>query len=465
MKKPLKAFAAVFTACAVMTLPACEDSSNIGPSIIDPTVAINVDSNFNITGKSFHQAEFDSRAETMLLGAVDMDGVGSYSSSIVTQLMAATSLNMPDSIPLDSVSGMALKLSFRKGALTGDSLAPCQVKVFQLTKQLPSGIQSSFDPTGYYNPSSPLGLKNYTASVLGMDSAALKDRFAHIKVDMPHALACKFVTQYRTDASVFQWPATFNQYFPGLYIENTFGKGCMVNITVAEMAVYYHRLVRKAVVINDTSRVVMVSHTDSATIFSTAPEVLSSNNIRMTIADPIRQMVDNGKVILMSPCGYLASVHIPAQEIVDRYRGTDFDMAVVNNLIFSIPAKIVTNNYNLRPAPNLLLVRRCDLSSFFAENRIPDASKKSFWGSYNNTTGLYTFSSMRQYIVDLLKEDGEVKEEDMDFVLVPIQLETETNTLNNTTYVTSCTPYIFQPTLCELDMSKAKLRFTFGTKN
>ena len=140
-------------------------------------------------------------------------------------------------------------------------------------------------------------------------------------------------------------------------------------------------------------------------------------------------------------------------------------MAVVNNLIFSIPAKIVTNNYNLRPAPNLLLVRRCDLSSFFAENRIPDASKKSFWGSYNNTTGLYTFSSMRQYIVDLLKEDGEVKEEDMDFVLVPIQLETETNTLNNTTYVTSCTPYIFQPTLCELDMSKAKLRFTFGTKN
>ena len=52
----------------------------------------------------------------------------------------------------------------------------------------------------------------------------------------------------------------------------------------------------------------------------------------------------------------------------------------------------------------------------------------------------------------------------MDFVLIPVYLETEYNAYNKNTYVTSCTPYIYQPTLGELDFSKAQLKFTFGTK-
>ena len=460
----LKFLLALAAVSGLLALAACEDSSNIGPSLVDPNVQINVDSSFVITGKSFHQKDFDSRSATLLLGAVDMKGVGSYNSSIVTQLMAATSLSMPDSIILDSISGMGLKLSFRKGALTGDSLAPCQLKVFQLDRQMPANIKSSFDPTGYYNPSSPIGVKNYTASVLGQDSAKNVAGFTTIRVDLPVSMGRKFVQQYRTDASVFQWPSTFNQYFPGLYIENTFGKGCMVNITVAEMSVYYQRAKRSMEIINDSAQWVTRSHRDSVTLFSTAPEVLSSNNLRMSIAEPIVNMVNNGKVVVMSPCGYLASVRIPAQELIDKYYGTDFDMAVVNNLVLSIPAHSIANDYGLKPAPNLLLVRRCDMESFFANNEIPNEAKKSFYGSYSSSTGKYTFSSMRQYIVDLLAEGGKVKDEDMDFVLIPVYLETEYNAYNKNTYVTSCTPYIYQPTLGELDFSKAQLKFTFGTK-
>lgn len=194
----LKFLLALAAVSGLLALAACEDSSNIGPSLVDPNVQINVDSSFVITGKSFHQKDFDSRSATLLLGAVDMKGVGSYNSSIVTQLMAATSLSMPDSIILDSISGMGLKLSFRKGALTGDSLAPCQLKVFQLDRQLPANIKSSFDPTGYYNPSSPIGVKNYTASVLGQDSAKNVAGFTTIRVDLPVSMGRKFVQQYRT---------------------------------------------------------------------------------------------------------------------------------------------------------------------------------------------------------------------------------------------------------------------------
>lgn len=446
------------------SLTACREEGSIGPNITPGEVKIIVDSSFTVTGRSEHDASFDSRSSTMLLGKVDMDGVGKYSSSFVTQLLPAGALNIPDSIPLDSVVDMRLKLHFRRGALTGDSLAPCKLNVYELTKQLPADIQSSFDPAGYYNPASPLGTKPYVASALGLnDSIYKKDLVGHITIPLKLATARRIVSQYRTDPSVFQWPSTFNAFFPGLFVENSFGSGCMVNITAGEVALYYHRLTQKVVQKDSVTEVVWASHTDSTTVFSTAPEVLSSNNIRMQIDPAISQMVADGKVIVMSPCGYLASIHIPAQEVLDRYHDEKFNLAVISKLNLSIPARSVTNNFGLTPAPALLMVRRVDLDKFFADNKIPDNTAKSFYGTYNSETGTYNFSDMRTYINDLLLSGKPVSEEDMDFVLVPVQLTSENNVTTNpvTPVVVACTPYILRPTLCELDIAKAKLRLEF----
>lgn len=55
---------------------------------------------------------------------------------------------MPDSAQVDS---MKLVLSVPRGQLTGDSLAPQQLRAFQLSKSLPLDINNTFDPTGYYD--------------------------------------------------------------------------------------------------------------------------------------------------------------------------------------------------------------------------------------------------------------------------------------------------------------------------
>lgn len=446
------------------SLSACQEDSSIGHEITPGYARIVVDSSFTVTGKSEHNPSFDSRSSTMLLGGVDMEGVAKYSSSFVTQLLPGGAITIPDSIPLDSIVNMSLKLHFRRGALTGDSLAPCKLNVYELTKQLPADIQSSFDPTGYYDATSPSGTKPYVASALGLkDSIYKKDLVGHITVPLKLSTARRIVSQYRTDPSVFQWPSSFNAFFPGLYVENSFGSGCMVNITAGEVAVYYHRLAQKSVLKDSVYEMVWTSHTDSATVFSTAPEVLSSNNIRMQIDPAISQMTADGKVIVMSPCGYLASVHIPAQDVLDRYRSEQFNLAVISNLTLSIPAHTVANDYGLTPPPSLLMVRRVDLDKFFADNKLPDNSEKSFYGTYNASTGMYNFSDMRTYITDLLHSDKPVAEEDMDFVLVPVQLTSENNVATNpaTQVVVACAPYINRPTLCELDLTKAKLRLEF----
>lgn len=446
---------------AMMTSSCQDDLSQNGGSLVTGEVNILVDSDFVVKGRSLRQADMDARSNIMLLGKINIAGYGRLNTSFVTQLLSAGSMNISDTIPVDSVSGMKFKLHYRRGALTGDSLTPCQLKVFQLTKQLPADIASSFDPTGYYDPSKPLGKHNYTASMLGSkDSVFYKDLVGHVTVDMPLSLAKNIFNQYRKDPSVFQWPANFNKYFPGLYIENTFGSGCVVNMSVGEMTMYYktRRMVTQTK--DSVSTRVPVAHTDSVTLFATAPEVLSSNNLTYEPDPELQRRAETGEPLIVSPCGYYTEITLPLQEILDKYWSNDFNLAVINNLLFTLPADKIENEYKLAPAPYLLMVRKVDFESFFAENRVPDNTKKSFWASYDSSRGLYTFTSMREMIVDLMKTGQEVPQEDMEFILVPVEISTQL--VNQNYQVTACTPYLNRPTLAAPKLDKAKLQFIFS---
>lgn len=441
---------------------ACDDEAGtIGGSLASGEVRIAVDSLFTVTGESEYTPEFDARSNTLLVGKLRCPEFGDITSAFVSQLMPAMGMDVNDSITVNRVDSMVLKLNYKRGAFTGDSLAPQQLRVFALNKRLPSDISSDFDPSGYYDPSSPLGLKNYTASALGMnDTVFLKDQYGHINVKMPLKLAREFFTAYREKPEIFQWPSTFANYFPGLYVENTFGSGCIVNITVAEMATYYHY--NKSVAVVEDGVVVYRDREvkDSVTLFSTAPEVLSSNIINVRISDLLKSKAAAGKALVVSPCGYRTRIKFPAQAILDKYWSSDFNLAVINNLMFTLPVNKIKNDYGINPPPYLLLIKSSELDEFFASNKVPDG-KTSFWAGYSSTTGEYVFTSMREYIVDLMKKGGTVSEEDASFTIVPVMISTE-NDIYSQTVVTKCTPFVQRPVMCELDLDGAKVKFTYS---
>jgi len=101
------------------------------------------------------------------------------------------------------------------------------------------------------------------------------------------------------------------------------------------------------------------------------------------------------------------------------------------------------------------------METFFAENQMPDGST-SFWATYSSSTGTYSFNSMRQYLVDMLQKE-EITADDYTFTLVPVAISTETSSSSSsTTVVTSCVPYLTKPTMCELNLSDAKITFTYS---
>ncbi len=232
---------------AYLPLTSCKDDvSSIGGSLTSGEVTIVMDSIYtDIQAKPVLSESIDGRSLTKLVGRINVPEYGRLECAFVTQMMSATKMPVPDSITEQHVDSMRLVLSVPRGSLTGDSLAPQQLSVYRLTKQLPSGIQSDFDPAGYYDPSSPWAKRSYTLSVIARgDSAVQKQAYVKIPMMLPKDFALDIFRKYRAEDKIFQWPSSFNKFFPGIYVEQNFGNGCVANVSKAEIFLYWNRKVR-----------------------------------------------------------------------------------------------------------------------------------------------------------------------------------------------------------------------------
>lgn len=423
----------------------------------------------------------DTRSTTNLLGRISVPEYGDLNCSFVSQLLSTARLDIPDSIPIAQIDSMKLLLSVPRGQLTGDSLAPQQLKTYRLTKSLPKDIDNRFDPTGYYDPASTLGSRSYTLSALGMsDSLYTNKTYINIEIPLSREMAVETVSAYRNEntKSVFEWPQTFEQYFHGIYVEPSFGRGCIANISFIDFIIYYNYKTPVTTTTDGVSTTTWTTKVGGTGVFASSPIVLSSNNISYRPSDYLKNLAADNKALITTPGGYRVTLKFPAKELLDIYNRSQSKLAVVSNLSFSIPVEEIKNDYGLTPPPYLIMVRSSKLAEFLENNSLPD-NKDSFYASYNQNSQLYTFSSMRNYIIGLIQNG--VKEEDLDFTIIPANLEFESNqsssssyydyyyyygysssSSSTTQYLTKCTPYITKPSMCKLRMDKARTIFTYS---
>lgn len=419
-----------------------------------------------------YKDSIDSRSTTNLIGRLSVPEYGDLNCSFVSQLMSTTTINIPDSIPLEQVDSMKLILSVPRGQLTGDSLAPQQLRVYRLTESLPKDITSRFDPTGYYNPSDPMGSRSYTLSALGMnDSIYRKLNYINVEIPLTREMARETVKAYREKPSVFEWPESFEEYFHGIYVEPSFGRGCVANVAQTNVLIFYSykelaTVTEKDDEGNETTKTELQTKSRVVGVFESSPIVLSSNNIKYEPSASLKAMAAANEPIVTTPGGYRVRFRFPGKELLDIYRNTTSQLAVVSDLTFSIPAEEIKNDYGLTPPPYMLLVKTSALKDFLDNNKLPD-NKVSFYAAYSKNTGRYAFTSMRAYMLDLIENGYE--EDDFDFTLLPANLTIETNQSNSyygspsTSTVTKCTPYIAKPSMCRLLMDKAQTVFKYST--
>lgn len=456
----------------LVSLSSCNDDvSSIGGSLAGGEVTIMVDSLVtSIDSESVRYDSFDGRNVTKLIGRINVPEYGKLSCSFVSQMMSASRMGVPDSISVNDVDSMRLVFSVPRGSLTGDSLAPQQLTVYRMADQIPSDITSAYDPAGHYDPK-PLGIRTYTLSNIAKgDSAMKRDAYVKIPVTIPVEFARDLFNRYRASDPIFEWPATFNTFFPGIYVEQNFGNGCIANISKAEFFTYWHytRMINEMMPDSTVQKVPHV-YRDSVCLMASQPEVISSNIISYEVSDRITGMADAGKPVITTPGGYMVGIRFPVRTLLDRYHSKQGALSIVSGLRFEIPAYAIDNDYGLTVAPNLLMVKKSDYEDFFANNKVPD-NVSSFLASYDAEAGSYTFSAMRMWLLNLLNDEekgNELNDEDFEFLLVPVDVKKEDVTNYSgtvTSYVTRCQPYLSKPTMTGLHTDRALIVFTYSSQ-
>lgn len=498
IRKSLKTLAAPIIGLAVGAIFAsCEDNvSTVGSDLASGEVQIALDSLIwngtdqyvyrgdqkfqvvcpKINYSTIFDDEVDTRSTTNLLGRISVPEYGDLSCSFVSQLLSSARLDIPDSIPIAQIDSMKLVLYVPRGELTGDSLAPQQLKAYRLTKSLPSVINNHFDPTGYYDPASTLGTRSFTLSALGMsDSLYIHKRSINIAIPLSREMAVETVNAYRNEQtkSIFEWPKSFEEYFHGIYVEPSFGRGCIANISYIDFEIFYNYKKQESTTTNGTTTTSWVTKVGETGVFASSPIVLSSNNISYKPSEYLQNLAANNEAIVTTPGGYRVTLKFPAKELLDIYNRSQSNLAVVSNLYFTIPAEEIHNDYDLTPPPYLIMVKSSKLEEFLSSNSLPN-NKDSFYAEYDTDMKEYPFSSMRNYILDLIQNG--VTEQDLDFTIIPAYLEFEVEESNNNLsifgygssssngkkYLTKCTPYITKPSMCKLRMDKARTVFTYS---
>lgn len=441
----------------IFALTACDESANIGSSIIEDEIEIVMDSTFEVTGHSVDCGKIPSRTVSQLLGIINAKGYGTLSSDVVTQLMPSATIDTTGVTPED-IDSMKLTLYVPLGGYTGDSIVPMGLNVYRLNKQLPSPIYSDFNPSDYYSEDDLIGSKIYTANALGESDSIAKLSYRNISIDLPVSLAQEFFNKYKENPEMFSVPSQFAKWFPGLYITNTFGAGRVVNISASAIKVYY----RKTVEIEDTGK--DTTYYKEGNYFAVTPEVITNNNISLSMSSELKSDADNGNAIVVAPLGYDVQITFPTRKIIESYLNNAGNLSVVNSLYFEIPAEEISNEYGINPPPNLLFVKSSEKDKFFAESQITD-DINTFYATYDEATKKYVFADMRQYLVNMLKKD-EITDDDETFTLTPINIMTESTAssyyYSGSTYINGITPYIAAPAMVKLNLNKAKVRFTYS---
>ncbi len=461
--------AAVWTVC----FNSCTDDT-IGTSISDIQSAIIQDSSFVMTGKTVRNSHLRSRSSIQLLGNINAQGYGTLSSDVVAQFMPTTTIDTVGVHGGDQwIDSCFITMRVAMGDFTGDSLTPMRLSVYELNQPLPSPIYTDFNPSGYYNTGDLMGSVTYSANQMVRDTlvttTGATSIYYEINVPVSVDYARAIFNQYKINPATFETPAEFAEFFPGIYITNSYGQGRVMNFYDIEFVTYYRKYEKRA---DDTDTIYPGT---KQSYMAVTPEVLYNNNIDLEPDDAVRAMVEAGDAIVMGPAGYEVEVDFPIQDIINNFKaGSKDGLGVVNNLAMELPVEKVPNKYDIAPPKYLLMVKKSYRDEFFDKDTLTN-DKDAFYAEYDASTSSYIFGGMRDYLLDVMKKNGgDVSEKDVKFVIMPIDVTKFTNTTSYSYYysssstsevVTKIAPAISRPSIAKLRLDKAKVKLVYSRQS
>lgn len=466
MLKATHIFAAMAIGAAAL-LSSCEDTPNVGSSLIENTSEVMSFDDFTVTGTCVVNPSVQTRDVTQVLGTVTAKGYGTFSSEFVTQFFPASRIPTEGITLADVdqlVDSMKVRFYIAKGSCVGDSLLPMGLEIYRLKNKLSTPINSA-TPVNT-DGMELLGKKIYVCNTLGANDSIKGLGYipVDVKIDDGGKLARELFSLYLTNPEAYQLPSLFADTFKGIYVRTNYGNGRVVAISSTMMVLYYHT--------NGTdSEGKPVVNKHEGAYYAVTPEVIVNNMVSYTPDQAITDRIAAGENLLIAPVGRDVEMVFPINKIIGKYNENAGKLAVINTLSLEIPAEAIENDFGIEPPTNILMVLSADKDRFFRLSELTD-DVTSFYATYDSTDKCYKFSNLRPYLVKMIEKynAGTLTADDYTFTLTPVSVIQESNTSNyyygsTSTYLSAINPYIGPPIMARLDLDKAKVLFTFSKQN
>jgi hypothetical protein len=408
----------LLTAVASIVLLSCNDTlSDVGLSIQPGGDKLSVGTDtLTLSANTIQVESINAKTDSPVLGEYLDSIFGTVKSDYVGEFYFPAGKTFPSGSIIDSV-----RLYVSYTSWTGDSLAPMQLSVYKLNKQLPQkGTTTDLDVTNYIE-SNPIGQqifsgKNsvYHTQTVSSTTSSSTINVYDIIVDLPLSLGEEFLAESKKPDSKLKDSESLREFFPGLYMTTTFGNSTMINVELTSFVINYHY--------NDIGG----SSTGQDTIrkgelpLYITPEVTQLNTIQNKNANLLTPNAN--MTYIKSPAGVNTEIVFPMSQVADQLKSQALNLA--NFKVQAVPA-VDNGTFQLKAAPYLLLINKDSLSSFFQKKTLPN-SVTTFYAAFNSTTYTYDFGNISA-MVNHYKEKNNGTIKDLTYLLVPVSITQQTS--------------------------------------
>lgn len=387
---PLLAFAFILTSCD-------DDTASIGV-IPDADVITSTSENFTFTTRTIPVDAVVANSANCYLGQVEDPETGAtVKAEFMAQFHTSEDYTLPEAstiiknergeIQADSVDVRLYYTSY-----FGDDSNPMTLAVYELDKDnvLREDVTyySDINFADYLAPDAePLAVKTFTPSNYGLTESERTSTtyYNNVRVRLPISFGTRLLQAAMDHPEFFvdSWHFIHN-VLPGFYFQLRGGTGTMLKLDVSALNVHF-RYVHKDSTYNAVAR------------FSATPEVIQSTGI---INGDLSSLLTNDKpyTYLKSPAALATEVTLPVDEIFEGHEQDSVSRA-----------RIILTRYNatsdraLGVPQNLLMVRKTDMSAFFANRSVADGIT-TYTAAFESAYNTYTFSNISRLLATLFHE-------------------------------------------------------------
>ena len=458
--KSFNKLTAIFCLFAGLVLGSCDDDlSKVGTSILPPGDLITVYSDtFQMKASTVRLDSVFAKTTDCLLGEMYDPVYGNIKADFLCQFYCEEDFKFTYTPYEGKIDSIELIMFYSFNAY-GDTLAPMQLSVYPITNPLKRNFYTNDNPEIYCDMTNPIGVKPYTARDMSVSDSlyfeevldpytgqTYRTHTPTLRVKLSTELGQKIYDETINNPSTFKSQGAFNEFFPGLYVTNTFGSGCIIRTSGDDIAIQ----VRYKFALKDVNGEDSLAY--ASELFRISKDVIQINRFENNNLDKLLEE-NNTHTYVKSPAGVCTRLVLPTTEISKEFDVSD---RFVNG--FSLNLKYMPEDewdFAYTPPSHLLLIPEDSVVSFFEDGRIENyytsfisygyESPYSSPIGYDASTRTYYFGNISSLLKEHMKNSPE---KDLGLLVMPVK-RLFTNS-NNAIYT--------QSILNSFDLSGIKIR-------